>query len=145
MHQQQLGEHKQEQSEIHWRRRKEHRILSRPWKTQAAANTITSLKTDNDNAITSQAILLHEQVRFYSNLYQEDKDLQNTSDTYITDIFGQDGLLPTLTEQEQNLCEGKLQENEVVQVVKLMKNGSAPGCDGITTEFDKAFWTNINS
>ena len=88
---------------------------------------------------------MHEQVRFYSNLYQEDKDLQNTSDTYITDIFGQDGLLPTLTEQEQNLCEGKLQENEVAQVVKLMKNGSAPGCDGITTEFDKAFWTNINS
>ena len=88
---------------------------------------------------------MHEQARFYSNMYQEDKDLQNTSDTYITDFLGQDCLLPTLTEQEQNLCEGKLQENEVAQVVKLMKNGSAPGCDGITTEFDKAFWTNINS
>ncbi|WP_419623992.1 hypothetical protein, partial [Thiolapillus sp.] len=58
-------------------------------KAQVAANTITSLKTDNENAITSQADLLHEQARFYSNLYQEDKDLQNTSDTYITDFLGQ--------------------------------------------------------
>ncbi|WP_419615349.1 endonuclease/exonuclease/phosphatase family protein, partial [Thiolapillus sp.] len=79
-------------------------------KAQVAANTITSLKTDNENAITSQADLLHEQARFYSNLYQEDKDLQNTSDTYITDFLGQDCFLPTLTEQEGNLCEGKLQE-----------------------------------
>ena len=88
---------------------------------------------------------MHEQARFYSNLYQEDKDLQNTRDTYITDFLGKHCLLPTLTGQEQNLCVGKLQENEVAQALKLMKNGSAPGCDGITTEFYKVFWTNIKS
>ena len=108
-------------------------------KAQAAANTITSLKADDDNAITSQADILYEQAQFYSNLYQEDTDLQNTSDTYITDFLGQDNLLQTLTEQEQNLCGGKLQENEVARALKLMKNGSAPGCDGITTEFYKVF------
>ena len=53
--------------------------------------------------------------------------------------------MPTLTEQEQNLCEGKLQENEVAPALKLMKNGSTPGCDGITTVFYKVFWTNIKS
>ena len=106
-------------------------------KIQTPATTIASLKTDKDIAITNQADLLHEQERFYSNLYQENKALHNTSDTYIKDFLGHNSPLPTLTEPKQTLCAGTLHTNEVSQALKVMKNESAAGCNGITTAFDK--------
>ena len=106
-------------------------------KIQTPATTRASLKTDEDTAITNQADLLHEQERFYSNLYQENKALQNTSDTYIKDFLSHNSPLPTLTEPKQTLCAGTLHTNEVSQALKVMKNESAAGCNGITTAFDK--------
>ena len=47
-------------------------------KNQTPATTIACLKTDKDIAITNQADLLHEQERFFSNLYQEKKKLCRT-------------------------------------------------------------------
>ena len=114
-------------------------------KIKIPATTIASLKTDKDIAITNQADLLHEQERFYPNLYQENKALQNTSDTYIKDFLGHNSPLPTLTEPKQTLCAGTLHTNEVAQALKVMKNESAAGCNGITTAFDKVIWINIRS
>ena len=47
----------------------------------------------------------------------------------------------TLKEEEKLTCEGLLTEDECFKVLKEMKN---PGSDGITVEFYKTFWDDLN-
>ena len=51
---------------------------------------------------------------------------------------------PTITAAHKDKCEGVVVESELLYALKQMKNGSAPGCDGITVEFLKMFWACIN-
>ena len=51
---------------------------------------------------------------------------------------------PTISAAQKNKCDGVLVENELLYASKQMKNGSAPGCDGITVEFLKMFWERIS-
>ena len=51
---------------------------------------------------------------------------------------------PTITATHKDKCEGVVVESELLYALKQMKNGSAPGCDGITVEFLKMFWTHIS-
>ena len=114
-------------------------------KAKTTTNTITSVITDNGNLITEQASILKEQTRFYKTLYQADNDLQNTEDTYIADFLGTDTTHPTLNDQEQKQCEGFIKESEAATALQNLKNGSAPGSDGLTAEFYKVFWRHIKT
>ena len=49
--------------------------------------------------------------------------------------------MPTLDENDAVTCEGKVTLEETSAALNKMKNGSAPGYDGITTEFTKFFWS----
>ena len=51
---------------------------------------------------------------------------------------------PTISEAQKDKCEGLVVESELLYALKQMKNGSAPGCDGITVEFLKMFWAHIS-
>ena len=51
---------------------------------------------------------------------------------------------PTITATHKDKCEGVVVESELLYALKQMKNGSAPGCDGITVDFLKMFWTRIS-
>ena len=48
-----------------------------------------------------------------------------------------------LTEEEALPCEGELTIDECENVVKQLKNNKAPGSDGLTAEFYKAFWYDV--
>ena len=48
-----------------------------------------------------------------------------------------------LTEEEALTCEGELTIDECENVVKQLKNNKAPGSDGLTAEFYKAFWYDV--
>ena len=113
-------------------------------KTNASNNTITSIKTEDGITLTNQSDVLAQQVQFYSQLYKKDQTLHDT-DTYITSFFDQDYTLPTLETQDRQNCEGRVTEQEVSEALKTMNNGSAPGCDGLTTEFYKFFWSKIKN
>ena len=45
----------------------------------------------------------------------------------------------TIFAAQKDKCEGVVVESEILYALKQMKNGSEPGCDGITVEFLKMF------
>ena len=53
--------------------------------------------------------------------------------------------MPALDENDAATCEGKVTLEETTAALNKMKNGSAPGYDGITTEFMKFFWSKIGT
>jgi len=69
---------------------------------------------------------------FLSNLYKKKIDKEGMEEK-ITSFMG-NTTTPTISASQIDKCEG----------LKQMKNGSAPGCDGITVEFLKMFWARIS-
>ena len=51
--------------------------------------------------------------------------------------------MPTLDENDAATCEGKVTLEETSAALNKMKNRSAPGYDGIATEFMKFFWSKV--
>ena len=52
--------------------------------------------------------------------------------------------MPTLDENDVATCEGKVTLEDTSAALNKMKNGSAPGYDGIT-EFMKFFWSKVGA
>jgi len=50
-----------------------------------------------------------------------------------------DIILPTLSNNEQQSCEGLLSESEILEVLKSCSNSKSPGTDGFSEEFYKYF------
>ena len=48
-----------------------------------------------------------------------------------------------LEEDDALLCEGELTIDECTQAVQRLKINKAPGSDGLTSEFYKAFWDDV--
>ena len=114
-------------------------------KRNAANNTITTLTTEDGSIACSQADVLEDQVNFYSTLYKEDTGLSNAHGSYITDCLGENRIPPQLNGANRNTCEAPITTAEISPALNKMKNGSAPGCDGLTTEFYKFFCPGIKS
>jgi exonuclease III len=111
-------------------------------KVRSVQKSITRLTDDGGNTVTDQNQLLDMQHSYYKKLYSKKVDYEreqaNMSD-FLSDVT-----IPQLSEDEQSLCEGDVSVEDAGNALKSMKNGSSPGCDGLTTEFLKLFWTRIN-
>ena len=57
----------------------------------------------------------------------------------ISTLFIRNTVTPTISVTQEDKCEGVVVETELLCALKQMKNGSAPGCDGITVEFLNMF------
>ena len=77
---------------------------------------------------------------FYKNLYTCKNFDHENSEFYI---FFNNNLLMPLNE-ELSKCEGMLSEKECHLALKDMENGKLPGSDGLSSEFYKVFWDDIN-
>ena len=73
---------------------------------------------------------------FYSNLYKESNCL---SSSFLDDLKE----VLTLTEELRNVCEGKIEYNECLNVLQSFQKNKTPGNDGLTIEFYVAFWSLI--
>ena len=58
-------------------------------------------------------------------------------------LYLEDINTPTLTEEKQKQCEGKLTQKEIWDSLTSMKNGKTPGKDGLTKEFYLAFFSEL--
>ena len=111
-------------------------------KSRANAKIMTSLETENGQKIDDQFQILDEQKKYYQHLYQK-KQTRDEIENINHFLHGHD--YPKLSEDEKEYCEGLIAEDEAANALKALNNGSAPGLDGLTTEFYKVFWKKIKS
>ena len=110
-------------------------------KARANAKIMDRVKDEAGNVLTDQKEIQNRQKTFFQNLYKrrvDEEDMDNKIEEFM-----QDCKVPKLLENERDSLEAPLTENEILLALKEMNNGSAPGCDGITIEFLKFFWTDI--
>ena len=101
--------------------------------------TIKCIKTEN-KTLTNQAEILEEQFNFYRNLYTK-ANLEVCEGTckLLNDN------IPKLSNNDKNLCELAITLDECSRALKELANNKTPGSDGLTAEFYKFFWVDINS
>ena len=100
---------------------------------------MTKLRRTTGETTTNQSEILQEQVTYYKNLYNQSPTIDDTGEATSRFMLNED--MPTLDENDAATCEGKVTLEETSSALIKMKNGSASGYDGITTEFVKFFWS----
>ena len=110
-------------------------------KARGNRKIITRLTKESGEVITDQQKLLEEQVSYYKALYSQATEADNVIEE--TDSFIQNDQLPQLEDTDAQLCEDSITLEETTEALKKLRNGSAPGSDGITIEFLKFFWNKL--
>ena len=101
--------------------------------------TISQLKINETDFVTSDKAILSECESFYKHLYTS-----KVNNDFASDFF-QQANKTVLSHEEQNFCEGFLFEKECAQAVKSMDSNKTPGTDGLPAEFYKIFWKDIST
>ena len=110
-------------------------------KSRKNRNIITKLTNDSGETLTDQRQILKEQVRYYKELYSQTTEADNIVEE--VNEFLQNVNFPTLEAGDAQSCEENITLEETTSALRMMKNDTAPGSDGITTEFLKFFWNII--
>jgi exonuclease III len=99
---------------------------------------IKKLNISEIETITDPVAILDEELRFYSNLYSNNVNINvEKSKEFFNDN------VPKLNEDDKNCCEQPITATECSKALLSLNNGKSPGSDGFTTDFYKMFWTNI--
>lgn len=106
-------------------------------KHQQKRNTIKALKTENGR-VTSNIETLQVAQNFYEQLYRAEATDPVKQQTFL------DGIKQTLTEAEQETCEGPITDLELTSTLRSMTNNKSPGMDGLTREFYVQFWDRLS-
>ena len=110
-------------------------------KARQSNNRITKLiDVDSKKQYNSDRDILDHCASFYSKLYTSNNPRQEHIDNYLTELQH----LPFLSDDDQAICEGKVNVLECEQALRCMKNNKSPGFDGLTVEFYKTFWHNLS-
>ena len=91
---------------------------------------------------TDPFCILKEQERFYKNLYKSsrtDPDITLKISSFLNDLN-----IPTLSEDQKNICEGTISAEECYRLLDSFDINKTPGIDGIPIEFYKIFWPLIS-
>ena len=106
-------------------------------KSNAKRKTISALKDKAGQTVTNQNEILNLLLGHFTNIFSKNQESENV------DYFCEDIVLPTLTEKEQDSCEGMFTLKECTQVLKSMKLNTSPGIDGLGPEFYLKFWDKV--
>ena len=107
-------------------------------KQNANRKHIRKLKLENGREITDAREILKEQKRFYSKLYNQKVDKSEFDINSKLFLDSQD--IPTLEDNNKNVCEGNLTEKECFKSLQTFKKNKSPGNDGLSYEFHLIFW-----
>ena len=110
-------------------------------KARGKKRSITRLRKETGEIVSNQQDVLQELTSFYGRLYNQKVTSTNIEEE--VDTFLENEEFPRLSEEDIDSCEGLISLEESTSALKMMKNGSAPGSDGITIEFLKFFWVKL--
>ena len=110
-------------------------------KTHANQKLFPNLELDDGTNVDDQFEILKGQKDFYTKLYNKINNDDNVCQ--YAEAFTEGLVIPQISDDEQDMCEGEITVEEASKSLKDMKNGSSPGLDGLTTEFLKFFWAKI--
>ena len=100
---------------------------------------IKKLNISETETVCEPEKILKEELKFYKNLYTNNKSVNSHNDK----IFFNN--IPTLNEEDKNLCDQDISLEECAKALLTLKNGKSPGSDGFPPEFYKMFWKNIST
>ena len=63
----------------------------------------------------------------------------------LLNYFLANPVIPRLTAENAQVCEGKLTVAKCLKGLQLFENNKSPGDDGLTAEFYKAFWNIVGN
>ena len=97
----------------------------------------------NGQIINDPLEIAAEQRTFYKNLYSE--KLNNIEANYIdsSNLFIDNNPMPMLNREEKQKCEEPVTKAEILKSLKNLSSGKTPGTDGLTADFYKFFWLDI--
>ncbi|GFS20241.1 LINE-1 reverse transcriptase homolog [Elysia marginata] len=110
-------------------------------KSRSSGNIIHSITKENGDEVTLEREVLREIRKYYETLYKENTDQKEIIQRCKN--FTQNLNIPQLNEDQKDATEAEFTEEEISVALKSMKNGSAPGPDGIPVEFYKTFWLDV--
>ena len=93
----------------------------------------------NNQEIKDQNKIQNKLLFFYETLFRNTS--ANTSED--CESFLNDAFVPKLNYEDARICEGDLNEFELLKAFKSMQNNKSPGNDGLTKEFYETFWNEI--
>ncbi|KAK0146906.1 Transposon TX1 uncharacterized protein [Merluccius polli] len=106
-------------------------------KRSGQSKFVHTLRSADGHEITETAEIRREAVSFYSGLYRSE---YRENEQLFTSLC--DGLPKIAAEENPNLGE-PLTMRELCTALQSMKGGKAPGIDGLTVDFYKAFWEEL--
>ena len=92
---------------------------------------------EDGTLIHDQNGIIREQVEFYTNLYTS-TPTDKGAKTIILDSISR-----TLSYEHMRFCDSDLTTKEIYEALKSMKTNKSPGLDGLTSEFYKVFWEEL--
>ena len=96
---------------------------------------------DDGSFLNTSGEIIKEVHRYYNSLYKETKEIDEIANA--TQGYAMNLTFPKVSEQDKAKTEEELTETELSSALQTMKNGSAPGPDGIPVEFYKTFWPDV--
>ena len=97
-------------------------------------NTVRTLRINNEE-INNQGTIMNEIQTYFQSKYRKKGNITERScKEFLGNIK-----LPSLSQEQVNLCDGPVTLLEISKALKSMQNGKAPGNDGIPKEFYLCF------
>ena len=104
--------------------------------------TVSQLKLDDEQFVSTDKEILNECETFYKRLYSSSKGSQKELTNSI--FFGMQ-TEKKLNLTEQKACKGLLSKEECLKALKDMECNKTPGSDGLPAEFYEVFWSDISN
>ena len=104
---------------------------------RSGRTTIRRLFDSKGKITVNPESIMNKLKDYYQSLYSnQDSDLNEE----LCSTFLDNNNIPILSEESRMACEGKLSFVECYEALQMISSGKAPGNDGLTAEFYKAFW-----
>lgn len=101
--------------------------------------TLPKIKTTSRDLTQNLTRIMETFQAYYSKLYRDHKPLTSTEQ----DPFVRDLTLPKISDEHRNLMGSPFSMEEVLEVIKSLKLGSAPGPDSFSSGYYKKFGTTL--